>query len=98
MIPLMTRLECDAGRSGSTAVSVTCPIINCAFEPAKTSLKGRQSDASSTANGVFKSALKWCVSVHTAQSREMLHGRTDVERVEATHISQSNIDYRGRVA
>src|SRR6266550_7625428 len=65
MIPLTTRLECEAGRPASTAVSVTCPIINCAFELAKTSLKGRQSDASSTATGVSRSALKWCVSVRT---------------------------------
>src|SRR6266849_606325 len=37
------------------------------------------------------------ISAHAAQSREVLHGRANIERVEATHISQTNIGYRGRV-
>src|SRR5260370_1693809 len=37
------------------------------------------------------------ISPHAAQSREVLHGRANIERVEATHISQTNIGYRGRV-
>src|SRR5258705_10648534 len=37
------------------------------------------------------------ISAHAAQSREVLHGRANIERVEATHISQANIGYRGRV-
>src|SRR5260370_562656 len=41
MIPLTMSLECDAWRSGSSAVSVTCPIMSCAREPANTSLQGR---------------------------------------------------------
>src|ERR1700682_6652394 len=38
------------------------------------------------------------IGAHAAQSREMLHGRINIERVEATHIGQTNIGYRGRVA
>src|SRR6266705_1218253 len=37
------------------------------------------------------------ISPHAARSREGLYSRANIERVEAAHISQTNIRYRGRV-
>ena len=38
------------------------------------------------------------IGAHATQSREVLHGRRNTERVESTYVSQVDIDYRDRVA
>src|ERR1700724_3127812 len=38
------------------------------------------------------------IGAHAAQSREMFHGRTNIERIKAAHISQTNFGYRDRIA
>ena len=38
------------------------------------------------------------IGAHATESREVLHGRRNTERVESTYVSQADIDYRDRVA
>src|SRR5664279_5584291 len=98
MIPLTTLLECDAGRSGSTAVSVT--------PDHQLRVRARQNIPEGTPVGCLElrqrsaqiSAEMVCIGAHPAQAREMFYGRANIESFEPMHIGQANIGYHGRVA
>ena len=66
------------------------------FEPASTSLNGRQSEASSSSTGVSRSALKVGVGAHPPESRKMLDRRADAGGLEPAHIGASAIGRRQR--